>query len=580
MRRMARSPVHSGLQKRMTIVFLFFLLAFAVLVGRLFMLQIVRHREYEALAEKQHTAVRETAPERGRIFAKDKRGELIPLALNRAAHTLVVAPKHVSNPVEVAAFLKELLGLDEEAILKKLENKDDPYEIVARNLNDEEVRVFENDVPVGIFLEKETQRVYPHGTLGAHAIGFVRKETSREEGRYGLERFYEKDLAATPGFLEGIDDSSGTALLLALGKRIIKPPGEGSRVVVTLDFNIQRETEAALKAVQEKWGAASGAALVLEPKTGRILALAAVPTFDPNAFSKEKDFSVFLNPLVESRYELGSVIKPITMAAGIEEKVVTPESTYRDTGEIRIGSYTIKNFDEKAYGVQTMTQVLEKSLNTGAVHVARLLGQERHFSYLTQFGFGSKTGVDLPGEVSGNVSNLSRGRDIDYMTASFGQGIAVTPLGLASAIGALANGGVLMKPYITEKIIDDSGVEIRYVPKEIRRIVSPETAESLSKMLVGAVRTGFENRAGVKGYFVAGKTGTAQIPRRDGKGYDTDRVIHSFVGYAPAFDPRFLILLQLNEPKGNRFAANTLTPAFHDLAEFILNYYEVPPDEK
>ena len=226
-----------------------------------------------------------------------------------------------------------------------------------------------------------------------------------------------------------------------------------------------------------------------------------------------------------------------------------------------------------------MTQVLEKSLNTGAVYVAELLGQDRHSSYLRKFGFGKKTGIDLPGEVSGDLLNLDAGRPIDFATASFGQGIAVTPIQIIAAFAAIANKGTLMKPHVIDTIIDSSGNRFTQNPEVVERVVSPETAETLTKMLVSVVRSGFENRAGVKGYFVAGKTGTAQIPRSDARGY-TDEVIHTFVGYAPAFDARFLIYFQLNKPKGNRFAANTLTPAFHDLAEYILNYYEVPPDER
>jgi cell division protein FtsI/penicillin-binding protein 2 len=197
---------------------------------------------------------------------------------------------------------------------------------------------------------------------------------------------------------------------------------------------------------------------------------------------------------------------------------------------------------------------------------------------LEKFGFGAKTGVDLPGEVAGNISNLKNGRDIDYATASFGQGISVTPLQLAMAIGAIANQGKLMKPYVIEKIIDDSGGEIKKEPETKSEVIHKDIAETLTKMLVSVVRSGYDNRAGVKGYFVAGKTGTAQVPEKNGRGY-SDKVTHTFVGYAPAFDPKFLILIQLNEPKGNRFAANTLTPTFHNLAEYILNYYEVPPDD-
>lgn len=511
------------------------------------------------------------------IYAHDRFDTSVALAFNRMEKILVASPKDIEDPQKTASFIAKELKLDEKELVKKFSQKEDAYEVVAKRITPEKVERIEQVKPDGIFFEEERRRIYPYGTLGAQLIGFVSKEESEEEGRYGAERFYENDLAGIKGLFEGVKGTSG--FWVALGKRIIRPPKNGSDIVLTVDYNIQQKTEEILAKTKKKWGAVSGAILVVEPKSGKILALSVDPAFDPNDFSKEKDFSVFLNPLVESSYELGSVLKPITMAGGLQEGVVKPDTTYEDPGEIRIGGYKINNFDGKAHGVQTMTQVLEKSLNTGAVHVARLLGRERQVDYLKKFGFGVKTGIDLPGEVVGNMSNLRAGHEIDFATASFGQGIAVTPLQLAYAIGAIANEGKLMRPYVVEKIIDDSGNERKIEPQLTREVISKETAETLTKMLVSAVRAGFENRAGVKGYFVAGKTGTAQIPRRDGPGY-SDKVIHTFVGYAPAFDPRFLVLLQLNEPQGNRFAANTLTPAFHDLAEYILNYYEIPPDEK
>ena len=284
-------------------------------------------------------------------------------------------------------------------------------------------------------------------------------------------------------------------------------------------------------------------------------------------------------PVVDSQFELGSVFKPITMAAGLNEGVVKPDTTYFDIGSVKLGNSVIKNFDGKSNKTQTMTQVLEKSLNTGAVYVEQLLGQERFLEYVKRFGFGEKTGVDFPNEISGSIANLENGRDLEYATASFGQGIAVTPLQMALSLAAVANGGVMMRPYIVEKIIDDAGNERVFGPEKKGAVITKEAAESLTKMLVSTVRNGYENRAGVKGYFVAGKTGTAQIPLKDRRGYSQD-VIHTFVGFAPAFRSKFLALLQLNRPQGNRFASNTMTPAFRDLAEFILNYYEVPPDEK
>lgn len=541
------------------------------------MLQVVYHGEYRALAARQHRLVREIVSNRGIIYAKEKDGTFVPLTLNNTQKNLVASPKLIKEPAKAANLIAQELGIDEEGILEKLSDQENLYAVIAKKVSPEKAEEFATKLPRGVFFEEETKRVYPHGNFASNIIGFVSKESDREEGRYGLEKFYETSLSGKEGFFEGAKSASG--FWVALGKRIINPPQNGSSLFLTVDYNIQLKAEEVLNKAEEKWGAASGALLVLDPKTGKILAMAARPSFDANAYSKEKDFSVFLNPLAESMFELGSVMKPVTMASALAEGLVRPESTYEDSGEVKIGGYSIKNFDGKAYRRQTMTQVIEKSLNTGAVYVARLLGKDRQLEYLRKFGFGEKTGVDLPGELAGDISNLKVGRDIEFATASFGQGIAITPLQLAQAIGVIANGGKLMRPYIVEKIVNDSGNEVKMGPVMIRQVISKESAEAVTKILVSTVRNSFENRARIQGYFVAGKTGTAQIPRKDGRGY-SDQVIHTFIGYAPAFNPRFLILLQLNEPRGNRFAANTLTPAFHDLAEYILNYYEVPPDEK
>lgn len=541
------------------------------------MLQVVYHSEYRALAARQHRLTREIVSNRGTIYAREKDDTFVPLTLNNIEKGLAASPKLIKEPAKAADLLAQELGIDEEELLRKLSNQESLYAVIAKKVAPKKAEELASKLPQGLFFEEKIKRAYPHGSFASNVMGFVSKESDREEGRYGLEKFYETSLSGKEGFFEGAKSASG--FWVALGKRIISPPQNGSSLFLTVDYNIQFKAEEVLDRAKEKWGADSGALLVLDPKTGKILAMAARPSFDANAYSKEKDFSVFLNPLVESMFELGSVLKPITMVSALEAGVVRPDSTYEDSGEVKIGGYSVKNFDGKAYHRQTMTQVIEKSLNTGAVYVARLLEKDRHLEYLRRFGFGEKTGVDLPGELAGDISNLKAGRDIEFATASFGQGIAITPLQLAQAIGAIANGGKLMQPYIVEKIVNDSGNEVKKEPKMIRQVITKERAEEVTKMLVSTVRNSFENRAQIKGYFVAGKTGTAQIPSKDGRGY-SDRVIHTFVGYAPAFNPRFLVLLQLNEPQGNRFAANTLTPAFHDLAEYILNYYEVPPDEK
>lgn len=561
--------------RRIGVVLLFFFMVLAVLAGRVFMLDIVQYREYSNLASRQQQVTEVTLSERGTIYAQDKNNNLIPLALNESRKTLIASPKNIKEPEKVAEFLTQTFKLKKEDFIAKFSKKDDPYEIIIKNISLQDADKI--SLPEGLFWEDVKQRVYPYNILAAALLGFVAKDKDEDVGRYGLERFYNSDLVGEKGFFEGVKDTAG--FWVALGRRIIQPPKNGAKVVLTINYDIQAKAEEVLSEFQKKWDASSGSVVVVEPSTGRILALATRPAFDPNNYSKEKDFSVFLNPIVESRYELGSVVKPITLAAGIEEKVVTPDTIYNDTGEVKIGGRHINNFDNKAHGVQTMTQVLEKSLNTGAVFVAGRLGQNKQYEYLKRFGFNEKTGIDLGGEIAGNISNLDAGRPIDFATASFGQGISITPLELIMAMSAIANKGELMRPYMVDKIIDSSGNEKIKNPQSVRRVISENTAETISQMLVSAANSGFEKRATVKGYFIAGKTGTAQIPKKDGPGY-SDKVIHSFVGYAPAFNPKFLIFFQLNEPKGNLFAANTLSPAFHNLAEFILNYYEVPPDEK
>lgn len=567
-----------SLHWRIFIIFGFFAVLAASIFGRLFSLQILEYRQYVEAAASQHENGSFLPPKRGTVYFQDRDGALQIAAINKDLYTLTAVPKNIEDAEEAASLLSEIINIPREELLAKLSKKNDVYEILQRKVEDEAVRkIMALDIK-GIFLDGESRRLYPSGDMASHVLGFVKFENDVESGEYGIERHYERELKGETGFLDGIGNS--VASVLALGKRIVNPPKDGKEIVLTIDYNIQKRADEKLKAVSEKWQAERGVAIIVDPMTGKILALSSYPNFDPNSYGKTKDLSTFLNPAVEATYELGSVVKPVTMAAGINEYAVIPETTYNDTGEVKISGYTIRNYDLKAHGVQTMTNVLEKSLNTGVVFVEKRLGHSRFRDYLKKFGFGKKSDIDLPGEVSGNISNLESGKDIDFATASFGQGIAASPLQLSMAISAIANGGNLMRPYIVDKIKDDSGNEEVFTPV-VREagIISKETADTVSKMLVSVTRQGFENKANVKGYFVAGKTGTAQIPNKNGRGY-SEEYIHSFVGYAPAFQPKFLIFLQLVRPKGVNFASTSLTPTFHDLASYILNYYNVPPDEK
>ena len=573
-----KQPFDVVLRKRLNWACLFFCLLCAALIGRLFLLQIISHRMYSSLAAKQHVTVQDVTPGRGSIFMHDKDGSSIPLAENRVYKTLIASPKVIVDASSTAQYLADEFGLNTEALIKRFFNKEDEYEIIARKVEPDKADAIDQKNMPGVFFQEEKLRLYPHGTLASQLVGFVSKEEESEVGKYGLERYYEEELAGNRGAVDNRNQGA-SSFWLALGRKIIHPPKNGSNIYTTIDYNIQLKTEEILTEAREKWQASLGLAIVMEPNTGRIIALANAPSFDPNNYSKEKSFSVFLNPAVQAMYELGSVVKPITMAGALQEHVVTPQTTYTDTGIVKFGNYTIRNFDEQAHGVQTMSQVIENSLNTGMVFVSRLLGKEKQLEYIKRFGFGQKTGIDAVGELNGNISSLASNKDVDFATAAFGQGIAITPIQLATAIAAIANKGARMRPYIVDRIVDDSGNTVEKHPVIVEQVVSSEVAETITKMMVGAVRNGFENHAGIKGYFIAGKTGTAQIPKTDARGY-SDRFVHTFVGYAPAFNPKFLVLLELVDPKGNTFAANTLTPAFHDLAQFILNYYEIPPDEK
>lgn len=570
---------YKGSSWRFAALAVFFILFAGSVLVRVFLLAIVDHKHYAELAEKQHALLQELPSRRGRIFLQERNSVMRVAALDKDFYSLVFAPKNIpeTRRDELVALAVQASGKKKEDFSALLKKMDDPYEVALKSLDENQARPIREAKISGVYLVAEPKRVYPAGTLAAQILGFVSYANEKGgNGAYGIEKEFEKDLAGERGFFEGDKDAAG--YWIAVGRRFVKPAVDGSDIVLTVDFNIQAFLEEEIAKLVEKWGAESGMALALDPKTGNIISLASFPTFDPALYNKIKNYDVFRNPAVESSFELGSVFKPITMAAGIEEGVVAPDSTYIDAGSVKVGKTTIYNFDKKGRGVVTMATVLEKSLNTGAVHVVQLLGQERFKKFVSLFGFGEKTGIDLPGEVRGNILNLAEGRDVDFATASFGQGTAVTALQMASAFGALANGGVRMKPRIVEKIIEPSGSIREFPPEERGRPVSKETTEKITRMLVGAVRKGTYNAAGVDGYFVAAKTGTAQVPFKDKRGYSSD-VTHTMIGYAPAFNPRFVLFIQLNKPRGIQFAATSMATPFHRIAKFILDYYEVPPDE-
>lgn len=490
-------------------------------------------------------------PERGEIFVRDRFSVESPLAINKEFFLVYAEPDKVKDAERAAAALSGILGVAQEDLAQKLSKRGDPYEVIAQKVTKEVSDQVKELGFTGIKFLGQKWRYYPYGNLASQAVGFVGARDNEKVGQYGLEGFYDGELA--DGWIQ--------------------------KLVLSINPQAQFKIEEKLKEAVEKWSAGGGSVIVMEPKTGRILGIANYPDFNPNEYSKTNDLAFFKNSSVSDQFELGSVFKPITMAAGIQEKVVTPDTAYEDTGRVTIGGWFVENSDGKAHGTQTMTQALEHSLNTGAVFVEQKLPKDKFRDYVRNFGFGRETGVDLAGESAGDDRNLDTNRDIAFANISFGQGIAVTPLQMLTAISALANGGVLMKPSIVDqKIYADGRTEVTR-PEMVRQVVSKDTADTLTKMLVSVVENGYD-KAKVPGYLVAGKTGTAQIPDKDKKGYSSEDTIHTFVGYAPAYDSRFSILIKIDKPRGVRFAAESLTPVFSDIMSYLMSYYEVPPDLK
>ncbi|MFA6106452.1 MAG: penicillin-binding protein 2 [Patescibacteria group bacterium] len=426
----------------------------------------------------------------------------------------------------------------------------------------------------------ETFRYYPEGNMGANILGFVGYEGEKKEGRYGLEEYFNEELAGKPGSLKTERDATGD--LIIINDRQFTRPEPGADMVLTIDRNIQFAACQKLNAAVSRHGADGGSVIILEPESGRVIAMCSSPDFDPNNYKEISNIKYYNNSGIFGLYEPGSIFKVITMAAGLDQEKITPETTYTDSGVVKIANYEIKNSDLKAHGECTMNKVLEQSLNTGVIYVMRKTGPEVFADYVRNFGFGERTGIELSAEGKGDIGNLSlkENEELYAATASFGQGISATPLQMVTAYAAIANGGILMKPYIVKEIIRPNGEKITAGAKEIRRVISERAAALLGGMMVNVVENGHGKMAGVKGYFVAGKTGTAQVPRSDGRGYETNSHVGSFAGFAPADEPKFVMIVKIDHPRDVEWAESSAAPLFGEIADYVLHYYKVPAERE
>jgi cell division protein FtsI/penicillin-binding protein 2 len=432
--------------------------------------------------------------------------------------------------------------------------------------------------PDAIYHSMETYRYYPENDIASQILGFVQSQNNVLTGNYGLEGFFDKELAGTNGYIKS-DVGAGSNVGILNGQQDT-PPVNGSDLILTINRSIEFYACQQLEIAAKVHKSDSASIVAVDPKTGAIIAMCSYPDFDPNNYRSVTDLNLFNNPIVFQNYEPGSVFKAITMAAALNEGKVTPDTTYTDYGFIMQKGWKqpIKNAESGGHGIVTMTYVLEESLNTGAVFAMQQIGAPTFAKYVQSFGFGVRTGVELESESSGNINNIlaKRINDLDADTASFGQGLSVTPLQMLMSYAAIANGGTLMKPYVVQDIVDPSGNKSETQPVTIRQVISQKNASLLTGMLIADVESGNSQKTKIPGYYVAGKTGTAQIPSKGT--YLANQTIHTFIGYAPADNPKFVMLVKFDNPKDFPYADYTATPLFKTIADFMLKYYQVPKE--
>jgi cell division protein FtsI/penicillin-binding protein 2 len=527
-------------------------------------LQVLNHQYWLAFAQGQQKLFVSLEGERGKITFRDG----TPLAINNKFFTVYISSKEIEEKEKFINEVSSVLNVNKNFIAEKVEGNI-PYTIIKKKVDKEVVDKLVNLKIKGLYIVKESGRYYPLDSVAPQVVGFVGGDG---EGQYGIEGFYNNELKGGKSVVErekyfgkyfSFDNEFGL---------------KGSDIVLTLDYNIQTYAEKLLEKAKENLDIEKGEIIVVDPYSGEVLALANFPRFDLNNYSKVENISIFKNSAVQEIFEPGSVLKPVTMAAGLDQNKVTPDTKYTDYGQVKIGSYEIKNYGNRTWGEQSMREVLEKSINTGAVFVQKQLGKDLFLSYLDRFGFFSPVKIDLQGEVYSQNSELKKGYEINLATASFGQGINVNSLQLVRAFCAIANGGRLIDPFVVKKIIKSNGevIENKAVV-EREYVISKETAKELSLMMVGVIDNSFSKRAKVEGYYLAGKTGTAQVAYENKRGYDPNRTIQSFIGFGPIFNPKFVILVKLYNPKSST-AEYSAAPIFREMAKYILDYFKVPPD--
>ncbi len=551
---------------KLRLLFISFFLLYLAIIVKLFLIQIIY--PFPSRVDN-YLRTDKIYPERGKIFDRNFK----PLALNQNSYQLFIEPKKIEDKKKVIKNLSRILEIPEASIEAKVDETK-YWMAITSGITQEKKEAIDSLRLPGVGFNYQMKRFYPEASLSAHILGFVGKNKDNEDtGYFGIEGFYDKDLAGLPGFLQSERDLLGRPILVGTQEKVA--PENGRDLILTIDKTVQEIIKQKLKAGLERYQAKQGCVITANPLTMEILGLVCLPDYDLDRyylFSEE----YFKNPVISELFEPGSIFKPLIMAAAIEEKKIKPNDFYNETGPIEIGEYKIRTWNNKYEGKISMTRILEKSSNVGMVYVGQKLGNSKLLQYIKKYGFGDLTGIDLQGEIAGYLKPANNWYPIDYATVTFGQGIAVTPLQMITAFSSLINGGKLMRPYVVFQIISsDKKITIR--PKLIRQVISERTSQIIKKMLMATVENGEIKWAKPSGYSIGGKTGTAQIPIKGH--YDPSKTIASFIGFAPVDNPKFITLVVLREPRTSPWGSETAAPLFFEIAKELIVYFNIVPDQ-